>query len=579
VSVADAAVAGDGTTVAPLTEPTPGRARRVRPGVLLPLLGGAMALLGVVELVLAPPVPEGATRPALTVAMVFLLFLAAESNQIHVQVRRQTHSVSFSEVPLVLGLFLLPPLWLLGCRLVAAALVFAVRRTAPPKVAFNLGLFVAEVGTAVLLFGLLGVGDGRSVRDWAVAYLTMLVVGVLGAVAVTTAIGLIQGRPAMPELLRTLLPVSLTGVCSTTLALVALLALSYDGAWLLLLILLALLVAAYRVYDRLVRDHADLGQLFESTRTVGAAATSDDTVQVLLARARSLLRAEDAALDLSRSADVDDNARTSGGGPALEGPLVVPSSTRDPQQRAWLEVVGWRDAVLVPLSLGPDSTATLQVGNSMGAMRTFGGSDLRLLQTLAAHAEVSWRNARLLEQARHDAEHDSLTGPGQPDPVPAAPRGRAGRRRVAAPRPASRGRRADAGWPRSCCSTSTGSRTSTTPSATTSATCCCSRSPDAWRTSSARDALIARLGGDEFAVLVDPCGSAQEACDVATETRTLLSGPFEVSGTFLEVGCLDRGRPAAGGRDEPGDRAAARRHRHVRGQALVRRRGPLRARR
>ena len=513
-------------------EPSPGRGLRQRPGTILCLLGGGLGVTGVIQVALASTAFDGSAQSlAGSAAMMFLLFLAAESTQIHVGVRRHTLSVSFSELPMVLGLFLLPPHWLLGLRLLAAGAVFVARRTTPSKAAFNLGLFTAEVGTAALIFHWLEAGDGLSLRDWGVAYATMVAIGVLGAVAVTAAIALIEGRPSPRDLMRTLLEVTITGVFNTTLALVALLASSFDAAILLLAILLVLLIAAYRAYDRLVRQHSDLDQLFNSTQTLAAAKAGDDMVKTLLGQARDLLQGETAALHLPRPPDRDGSPFDSGSTPLSGEPVVIPRNTREPRLRAWLTEVGLRDAVLVPLALDSESAAILQVGNRIGQMRTFTLSDLQLLQTLAAHAEVTWRNGRLLEQARYDADHDGLTGLANrslfllrlqhalasytstaPHTVPARCQGAAFLLDL--------DRFKDI-------NDSLGHHVGDI---------LLQQIAGRLRDHLPRDAVVARLGGDEFAVLLPKCETPQQAVDVANDARAFLSGPFEVSGTCLEVG-------------------------------------------
>jgi len=509
---------------APLTPASPAPVRP-GPGGRLAVFGLVLGMVGLLQLSLFPG-PSGDPAPPLALFLLFLLFLLAESSQIHVFVRRQTHSVSFSELPMVLGLFLLPPHWLLLVRLMAAVAVFAFRRMAVQKVAFNLGLFTAEVGTASALFQLLDAGKGLEPRDWALALAAVVGTSLLASLAVTGAIALIQATPAPSDLLWMLVTVLLSAVFNTTLALLALLALSYDGAGVLLLVLLVLLVVVYRVYDGLVRQHADLGKLFDFTQTVGAARTGDNTVEALLCQARDLLQAESSALVHLDARPLDDRR-----GRAPVGPAVVASRSRDPAGRALLARLGWRDAVMVPFELGEGATAMLQVGNSMGTLRTFGASDLRLLQTLAAHAEVSWRNSRLLEQARYDAEHDGLTG--------LANRGLFQLSLQEALLECLADRDRDDGGARRAAvllldldrfkdiNDSLGHHIG-----------------DLLLQQVARrleqqfpdGALVARLGGDEFAVLVSPCGSGQQACDLADRTRTALSGPFEVTGTSLEVG-------------------------------------------
>ena len=91
-----------------------------------------------------------------------------------------------------------------------------------------------------------------------------------------------------------------------------------------------------------------------------------------------------------------------------------------------------RDAVVVPLSGGAGIVGALVVADRLGDVRTFDEDDVLLLETVANHASVALRNGELIDQLRHDALHDALTGlPNRAHlPAPAGRRARRGRRRA-----------------------------------------------------------------------------------------------------------------------------------------------------
>ncbi len=497
----------------------------------LVIFGAALAAAGLTLLTVGPTSTRPQPGQMFTVALIIcVLFVVTESSQIHVAIRSQTFSVSISELPLVLGLFLLPPVWLLVAWVVGAGLVFAHRRTSIAKALFNLGLITMEVGAANLLFRSLAPGSGLDWRDWGVAYLAVLVADVIATVAVVSAMGLLQRRVEISELSQALPPTAITGALNTTLALLTLLVIEVNEAALLLLVILVAVVAlGYRAYHRLQRQHADLGQLFAFTQSVGAAETSDQMLAQLLVEARALMQAETSVVLMPPRPTAGTLLPQQPTPPT--GPVFIPRNTRDPFLRSWLVQSGLRDALLVPLRDSAETVGVLQVGNRIGTMSTFTAEDLQLLQTLTAHAEALRQNGRLLERLRHDAEHDGLTGLAnrsvflvQLEQLLAVDRARL-RGSEASPLQAAVllldldrfkevndtlghhvgdlllcqvGARLAAAMP--------------------------------------RDTLLARLGGDEFVVLLTHCASSDQAMQAATDLVESLTEPFNVAGTSLDVG-------------------------------------------
>jgi diguanylate cyclase (GGDEF)-like protein len=89
---------------------------------------------------------------------------------------------------------------------------------------------------------------------------------------------------------------------------------------------------------------------------------------------------------------------------------VLGAPARHPAARHFLEEVGARDAVLVPLQVEKGVRGALVLINRLGEVTTFSQDDGRLLQTLASHMGAALANSRLVERLDHDSLHDSLTG-------------------------------------------------------------------------------------------------------------------------------------------------------------------------
>ena len=369
---------------------------------------------------------------AMTLAMA-LAFAGTETFVLNIQARRETQTISFSELPLLLGLFFVSPLALLCGRIIASTVVMVgVRKSPPMKVALNVSLLIAETSVAIAIFAAISSGaTSPGPITWLAAYAGALAGDLVAAIAVGCAIAVYDGGVNIRALMTDAgsLAVPAMGV---TLGLIAVLTLaaSTTAGWLLLAFgILALL--AFRAYASLAERHLNLERLYRFSQAVSSAPEVDDVIGNVLAQAKDLLRCEQAAAvffsadgavidvighrrgePLTRFREPTGTRHAWAIGHVVSGgqTLLVPRNTRDPEARAWLTTNGLRDAIVVPLSGGTDVDGILVVADRLGDVRTFEEDDLLLLETVANHAGVALRNGELIARLRHDALHDSLTG-------------------------------------------------------------------------------------------------------------------------------------------------------------------------
>ena len=367
-----------------------------------------------------------------------LAFAATEVAVVHLHVRRSAQTFSLSEVPLVIGLFFVPPPLLVAARLVGAGgALFAYRRQRSVKLAFNLGVVVLETAVAIVIFhALLGNGPAASAAARLAAFAAALGAGLVTILLVGVVSTLHDGQ-VNATMWRRMLTMSLVSfTANASLGLVAVTILQTDPAsvWYLLLVLVVV-SAAYHGYSTVHRRHENLEVLYDFTRDVGAALHVDSVGTRLLTRARDLLHAEHAEIVLDNGDGVaatrlrlaaDDSLEHGIESAALRDlrlavaateSVALPRGTRDEAQRAFLDHLGRKDAVLVRLAAEGDVTGTVVVSNRLGEVLTFGSEDVRLLQTLTNHASVALANGRLVDRLRrqaaereHEALHDPLTG-------------------------------------------------------------------------------------------------------------------------------------------------------------------------
>ena len=367
-------------------------------------------------------------RPALPWYVLIVLFAVAESSVLHIQLRREARTVSLSEIPLVLGLFLAPPVTLVVTRLLGALAVFIfIRRQPYMKLIFNVGLMSFDGSLAVAVFRALP-HHGLGPTAWLATYATTVICGSMSALAVTAVIGLVEARPTPRDIGLALISGIPGSAMVATIGLVGLLAVHADArSWLLLLLVACIVVAAYRAYAGLSERHLNLERLYQFTQAVSRTPEIDGVLRNVLQQALTIMRSDRAEVifigDEQRQALrvslVPGHELLREEGPIDEpvlraivasgAPVLVPRQGRSPH-RDWADFRGIRDLLAVPLRGDAGVVGALVVADRVGDVRTFDKEDARLLETVAAHAAVALQNSRLVDRLRHEALHDALTG-------------------------------------------------------------------------------------------------------------------------------------------------------------------------
>jgi diguanylate cyclase (GGDEF)-like protein len=359
----------------------------------------------------------------------FGLFVAANSVLFRFEFRRQGATVYMAEIPLLLGLFYLPPVTLIIARTLAMA-VFQVRRKLPPiKAYFNVAscAAVAAIGTAIVYSA--GHLDASVPRTWVVLAAAVGTGSVVSSAAVAAVIALVQGGTSVGHLIRAAVPPLSMSLVNIATGLVILVMLDVTR-WSIVILagLMVAFVAAYRAYAQAASQHRALTEIYGLTRAIADTPHDGTLVDVLLGRVRALLQAEYATLWLPQqgrypevllSARMDDRGLMDivGAPESLRKRVVATGETvavgaklGNDMLRTELREWGAKDAIVVPLRAGSQVIGCLEVAGRLGDVTRFGPADVRLLETVAAHAAVAVENSRLVDRLRFDAYHDVLTG-------------------------------------------------------------------------------------------------------------------------------------------------------------------------
>jgi diguanylate cyclase (GGDEF)-like protein len=372
-------------------------------------------------------------------------FALSEILVVHVQLRRDSHSLSLTDVVLVAGLYLMDPVALVAAQVVGVGLALVLhRRQFGLKLAFNLAQYALGGCLATIVFTAVAQGTAwTSAWAWVAALAAVTVATLSADLGIFGAMLLSDGSVNIRELSRI---VALSLPFTLGVATVGLLVARTAAQDPLALILLApptlLFVAAYRAYTRAREQQNNLRLLHEITSLLY---NSDDATQALtnfLTSVRGAFRAGVAELVLLGEGDSEATVSRSRDGqePIALLPLqdttdaeaLIEAATaagvftirsgggRRSELDRYAAQRGLKDAVVSVLRTENRVHGLLIVADRLGDVATFSGSDLALLETFARHVATSLERGRLendlrqvielQEKLRHQAMHDALTG-------------------------------------------------------------------------------------------------------------------------------------------------------------------------
>ncbi len=390
-------------------------------------------LAGYAAFTLEAPVgqPFQIAWPALAV-----MFLIAEWLDVDIEVRKEAHTLTFTEFPLTLGLILATPGDLVIARLVVSAIALPLlrRRLDPVKVVFNAGIFGVDVGLALLVFhGLLGSSSPAQLDGWIAALGAVAVSHLVSAFLVATVMR-IAGAPVTWRSEVGVIGVSLSAAlagCAVAIGASGALWRDDGGRSWVLLLLIGLAIGYFFVaYMRIRERHQDLATLHVFTTSLAAHRAADEMSATVASGLAEVMRAQQVVLlipDGERISRVE----------LRDGEIVSDESHHDVDDIDWASAIGLagrqktsggdlpsiagvtvsdsKNLITARLPL-PQRTGLIVVSGRVSSVRAFDDEDVQLLETAAGHAAAALHNAQLVDhlgqEARfraHQALHDEVT--------------------------------------------------------------------------------------------------------------------------------------------------------------------------
>ena len=359
------------------------------------------------------PVEPRFAFPAL---LLLPLYLAVAQRPLDYEFRRDSISITLTQLPLALGVLLVAPGLHLLLRL-AAILVDSVvlRRLSPMKVAYNLGVASFEVGLAAAAVSAVPPMDAPGPALWVALYAGLLFGDLLGNLALQASLALLGRRPTRAEFLQPLSVIVVTSTVFTSVTVVALSAAWFEPLTIVVTLALAAgLALAYRGHRRQSAREQSTERLYAFVKGLGPVTVDDPYASVILEQIRELLHSR--CLDLAlcdrsgswRHVIIAENASAQ----PLEAELPTVAQqvlTSGASSLAGRGRSGESQRMATPLVGSDGLIGVLTAEERLGTIRGFDMGDLRLLETIGAELGTALDRGRLLSDLERAATTDPLT--------------------------------------------------------------------------------------------------------------------------------------------------------------------------
>ncbi|GAB2760184.1 putative bifunctional diguanylate cyclase/phosphodiesterase [Amycolatopsis magusensis] len=371
-----------------------------------------------------------------------LAFLLAEQLGINVDVRSGiSWTISFTEIPLVIGFFIAPFEVVLVAHLIAGVGTLLARKVRG-RVLYNAGAFLLEITGAFAVAGLVKFAVGGDGMPWVAALAGTLTAPLVSTLLALAAVRVLRRRMRVSTALRLTGRILVVGFVNSSVGLSGYLVIFHvPEAWPLVLAVFLGLTALYWAYSDLLREQRDMEALSDVSLMVARsgqqaaarpASRADDfgrgvdvvewgaiaeRIKDQLAAGRVVLRLRLEPTDAMRavvSGDPLPAEDTTADDPLVRLPGAHVRHFRlteaNPEVRGALLDRGAQEALVVPLRSANQLLGIIEAHDRLSRWRGFGKSDVQLLGTMASHLATALDNRRLLATLRHDAYHDPLTG-------------------------------------------------------------------------------------------------------------------------------------------------------------------------
>ncbi|HEX5119585.1 MAG TPA: EAL domain-containing protein [Pseudonocardiaceae bacterium] len=385
-------------------------------------------------------------RPELLwVAPVLALgFLVAEHIAVNVDVRGEVSwTVSFTEIPMVIGLLTVPFQVVLVVHVLAGVGILLARRVFD-RVLYNAGVFMIEATSAFALSHVItGLVHGNPA--WLGAFAGAMAVPLSSTLLAVVAVRMLGRRMRLSGACRLVGRVIVVGLLNTSIGVAGYEVIMHtQWGWSLVVLVCLGVVALYFAYSGLLREQRDLEALSDVSLMVArsgqqvarpaigtdpsASLPPGDEWQVIAERIKDQVGARRVVLRLWP--DPRQEPHTVVAGDPLPARTVDARAVRDdPMLRLAgsgvrqfrladasnevLDALADREVnetLVVPLRGAHQVLGVLEAHDKLSRWRGFGRADLQMVGTMASHLATAVDNRRLMARLRHDAYHDPLTG-------------------------------------------------------------------------------------------------------------------------------------------------------------------------